>query len=101
MRKLRHSFRSGTKYAFTCSGVRVVEGLPAGSAGLLVQLSRGPKLCSTEEAGSHSAAGSGEWEQKLSFVATLVPSKTGKSSSFSDKMWAGTASRRLSPSLRL
>ena len=87
MRRIKRVGRQGHKYHFVCSSVCVVDELPLlrGAAGLLVQMARGTKLTQTEDVENHPAASVGSWMQPLSFVATLVESKTGKT--FSDKTY--------------
>ena len=69
----------------------VVSGLPANltATGLVIQMSRGPKLATTKETEltpEHKAdCGNIRIDGRLSFVATLFSSKTGKATGYSDK----------------
>ena len=88
----KHAGRKRDKYSFEATGISVA-GLPdrpldSGCQELVVQLARGPKIasCSVDVPGGHPAGGAVSWgEQKLTFVATLYSSKTGKD--FSDKRY--------------
>jgi len=90
----KHAGRTRSKYQFEATGISVA-GLPdkleAGSQELVVSLSRGPKIaqCSVDVPGGRPVGGCADWaDQKLSLVATLYSSKTGKS--FSDKRYRAT-----------
>ena len=83
--------RLSTKYAFDVE-VLSASGIPArhGFVGMLVQMSRGPKLSATEEVElqpqQRTGGGDVSWSNgKLSMMATLYASKTGKA--FSDKRY--------------
>ena len=80
--------RTHSKYSYEITDL-VLSGLPeqVSSEALLIQCARGPKLTATDEAPVEEQLASGRirWDEKLSFVATLYASKTGKE--FSDKKY--------------
>ncbi len=90
---VKHHGRATSKFHFVCTDVRIDSaalpqlGVRGSATGLLVQMARGPKICSTEEADvsrgalSEVEAGHVAWRRQLGFVATLCASKTGKSHS--------------------
>lgn len=92
--KMKHAGRTRSKYQFDASDISVYglpEMLDGGSKELVVQLARGPKIaqCSVDVADGRPVGGCVHWgEKKLSFVATLYTSKTGKA--FSDKRYRAT-----------
>ena len=90
----RHVGRTKQRYAFEIAELHVASGLPTAlrATGLVVQCSRGAKITTTKEVAitpEAKAAGGGlTWHhEKLSFVATLFSSKTGKETGFSDKRY--------------
>lgn len=91
VRAAKHAGRKASKYALDVQ-VFSASGLPEkhGFVGIQVQLSRGPKLCSTDEVElrteQRANGGTVVWNgAQLSMMATLYASKTGKA--FSDKRY--------------
>ena len=94
---LSHRGRAHSRYVFELSQLRVESGLPSSlsATGIIVQCSRGPKITATKEVEytqeAKESGGDLDWRaQKLSFVATLFASKTGKATGFSDKRYKVT-----------
>jgi len=92
--KAKHAGRATSRFTFEFSDLCVESGLPPNmsATGLVVQCSRGPKMASTEAADLTAelteVGGDVSWgAQKVSFMATLFASKTGKKSGFSDKRY--------------
>jgi hypothetical protein len=89
----RHMGRKTTRYSFEVRDIFIESGVPANlsATGLVVQMSRGPKLAATKEAELtpelKESGGGIAFPGHLSFVATLFASKTGKSTGFSDKRY--------------
>jgi hypothetical protein len=92
--RMKHVGRTRNKYAFDATSISasgLPEKLDSSSQELVVQLARGPKIaqCSADVPGGKPVDGCIEWAgKKLSFVATLYSSKTGKA--FSDKRYRAT-----------
>eukprot|EP00962_Isochrysis_galbana_P000167 scaffold44_cov79-Isochrysis_galbana.AAC.1 len=90
----KHVGRTRNKYAFDATAISA-SGLPdkldSSSQELVIQLARGPKIaqCAADVPGGRPVDGCVDWSgKKLSFVATLYSSKTGKA--FSDKRYRAT-----------
>ena len=87
----KHIGRKNHRYSFTVSEIVIAGGLPnnLGATGLVVQMSRGPKLTSTKEVDYNSMTNTGSvaFPSTLSFIATLFDSKAGKATGFSDKRY--------------
>ena len=88
----KHMGRKTTKFSFEVRDLVIPSGLPENlsATGLVVQMSRGPKLATTKEAeldAEAKARGVVHFPGQLNFIATLFASKTGKSTGFSDKRY--------------
>ena len=89
----KHVGRKTTRYSFEVREIEIIAGLPENlsATGLVVQMSRGPKLTTTKEVEltpeMKEIGGGIEFPGQLSFVATLFSSKSGKAAGFSDKRY--------------
>ena len=92
----RHMGRKTAKCTFEIRDIFLASGLPENisATGLVVQMSRGPKLATTKEVEltpEVKASGGGlAFPSALNFVATLFSSKTGKATGYSDKRYRVT-----------